>query len=270
MLPAASIDDFLAAPVGRFFAGESYIAWCWSPTLAGTCYFGKPRTEDLEALTRLSVLPRNPALHAPFDAIIDAGGLEEVGTEAFATFTGHIADVVADLPPVRRVGVVRPAGIVGAAIAGIYYDRGVEKMLDTALFSDPMEAFNWLGRKDALAAHDDVQATVVKVRGTPPMLRALRDWLATHLDHPQLEDAARALRSSTRTLQRSLLACSTSFRAEVERARVREAERLLTESDEKVEVIARRVGCASPSHFAALFRRTTGEAPADFRGRRRR
>jgi AraC-like DNA-binding protein len=71
-------------------------------------------------------------------------------------------------------------------------------------------------------------------------------------------------------LQRSLLGCSTSFRAEVERARVREAERLLTEGDEKVEVIARRVGCASPSHFAALFRRTTGEAPADFRGRRRR
>ena len=270
MLPATSIDDFLGSPVGRFIAGDSYLAWCWSPTLAGTCYFASPRTEDLEALTKLSVLPRNAALQPPFDAIIDAGALETVGTEAFSTFSAHIAGVVADMPPVRRVGVVRPPGIVGAAIAGIYYDRGIEKVFDAALFSDAMEAFGWLGRDEAKTAHDEVQAIVAKVRGTPPMLRMLRDWLATHLDHPQLEDAARALRSSTRTLQRSLLSCTTSFRAEVERARVREAERLLTEGDEKIEVIARHVGCASPSHFAALFRRTTGEAPADFRGRRRR
>jgi transcriptional regulator GlxA family with amidase domain len=42
---------------------------------------------------------------------------------------------------------------------------------------------------------------------------------------------------------------------------------LLTIMDENVEVIARRVGCASASHLSALFRRFGLENPTAYRER---
>jgi AraC-like DNA-binding protein len=99
-------------------------------------------------------------------------------------------------------------------------------------------------------------------------LRSLRGHLAANLSQITVRAAARALGTSPRTLQRGLSELGTSFRAEVERARVRAAEALLAETNAKLEVIALQVGCSSPSSFSRLFRRLTGESPSDFRARR--
>jgi transcriptional regulator GlxA family with amidase domain len=72
----------------------------------------------------------------------------------------------------------------------------------------------------------------------------------------------------TRTLQRHLSAAGTSFRAEVESARLRAAEELLASTNLKVAAIAAEVGCASPQHFSALFRRARGMSPQQFRSAR--
>ena len=58
--------------------------------------------------------------------------------------------------------------------------------------------------------------------------------------------------------------------AEVNRARVRLAKRLLRESDAKLTQIAHDVGCASLASFSALFRRATGATPSEFRAKTRR
>ena len=51
--------------------------------------------------------------------------------------------------------------------------------------------------------------------------------------------------------------------------RMAEARRLLTHSDERVDIVAERVGYADPTHFIRLFRREHGQTPAAWRAGRR-
>jgi AraC-like DNA-binding protein len=51
--------------------------------------------------------------------------------------------------------------------------------------------------------------------------------------------------------------------------RMAEARRLLLHSDERVDVIAERVGYADPTHFIRMFRRDHGATPAAWRSRQR-
>lgn len=52
--------------------------------------------------------------------------------------------------------------------------------------------------------------------------------------------------------------------------RMAEARRLLLHSDERVEIIAERVGYADPTHFIRMFRREHGATPAAWRSAERR
>lgn len=52
--------------------------------------------------------------------------------------------------------------------------------------------------------------------------------------------------------------------------RMAEARRLLAHSDERVEIIAERVGYADPTHFIRLFRRQHGATPAAWRAEQQR
>jgi transcriptional regulator GlxA family with amidase domain len=50
---------------------------------------------------------------------------------------------------------------------------------------------------------------------------------------------------------------------------VRVAIKMLTETDEKIEAIARDVGCVSASQLSALFKKHVGDTPARVRERLR-
>jgi AraC family transcriptional regulator, transcriptional activator of pobA len=52
--------------------------------------------------------------------------------------------------------------------------------------------------------------------------------------------------------------------------RMAEARRLLLHSDEKIDVVAERVGYADPTHFIRMFRRAHGATPAAWRTARLR
>jgi AraC-like DNA-binding protein len=170
-------------------------------------------------------------------------------------------------PRVRAASIVRPAGMPGATMAGLFLDL-VAPVICAMLFTDRSEAFAWLGRPDGEAARQALDQVLRELFDLPLIVRQLRDWLRAHLDAPTVEGAARALGSSTRTLQRTLAESGTSFRAEIDRARVRAAEAELLDHGSKLEVIARHVGCSSLSGFSKLFRRVTGETPSEFRERR--
>ena len=77
--------------------------------------------------------------------------------------------------------------------------------------------------------------------------------------------AARRLGLSERTLQRRLDEERTSWKEEVRAARVERAKILLTDTDAKISAIAAEVGCATSQSFSALFRRSTGHTPGEFR-----
>ena len=56
----------------------------------------------------------------------------------------------------------------------------------------------------------------------------------------------------------------------LKKIRIREAERLLLETDLIIGEISRRVGYQDEKHFAKLFRSYLGESPAVFRARHRK
>ena len=86
----------------------------------------------------------------------------------------------------------------------------------------------------------------------------------------RLSRGARRLGRSERSLQRDLQQAGTTFRGELEAARVELARALLVDTDLKIDSVARKVGCASAAHFATLFRRVAGETPSAYRERHRR
>ncbi|MEZ6000225.1 helix-turn-helix transcriptional regulator [Hyphomonas sp.] len=111
--------------------------------------------------------------------------------------------------------------------------------------------------------------------GTPPKPesypdRPLNDQLADHLAHDigrgwRLADAARGLAYSERSLQRHLKATGRSFSSVLRRARMREASRLLTETDTSIAEIGYCCGYADQAHFQRDFLRVTNMTPKVFR-----
>ncbi len=258
------VEELAATPVGRHVVGRTFVIWVDSPNLAGAAYFGRPDERDFPTLERLFGLPGHAAIAPGFDAVIDGSGLEAIDLPAFSLIAAHLDDVAAYAQRLGRVAIVRPSGMVGAILGGLFADA-VQAKFHAALFADAAEAFRWLGRDDASAR---IAGLLAAVRGDPPLLRQLRDQLAAQ-PRASLASTARALGLSERSLSRRLGELSTSFRAELHRARLRAAEAMLIGSDAKLEAVAEAVGFQSRAHFSEFFHGATGETPSAFRARRR-
>jgi AraC-like DNA-binding protein len=219
---------------------------------------------DLPTVVRLTTLPETWNDPDGYDILVDWSGIEGLDPPAFAELLKHLKRLLDATTRLRRAAIVRAPGMAGAIVAGVFHDEVPRSR--AALFADRVEAFAWLGLAE------DVRKRVVHLLDThlaaPPFLRALRDRLACR-GSATLGSEARALGLSERTLSRQLHEAGTSFRGELERARVRAAEALLVDTQLKLEAVARQVGFASRTHFSQIFRRATGESPSEFRARRR-
>lgn len=91
--------------------------------------------------------------------------------------------------------------------------------------------------------------------------RHLRDSAAL----PSIEETARALGVSTRTLKRKLAAERLTFSELLEAERRERALRLLRVTELSLEQIAQRLGYSTLANFARAFRRWTGQTPAHHR-----
>src|SRR5204863_6053239 len=132
---------------------------------------------------------------------------------------------------------VRPSGVLGALVAGFYEVTPSAYPDRTRVFLDAAEALAWLGVPDPAALLAEVSAAQAWASGTPPPVRALHDHVIAQPRGVTLEAAARALGRAPRQLQDELRHAGTSFRREVNAARVRAAQRLLTGSDIKLGAI---------------------------------
>lgn len=129
-------------------------------------------------------------------------------------------------------------------------------------FSDRASALAWLGHPCCLEEIEELESARID------LLARLRDWLeGAKLEEVTIESAVAELGVTSRTLQRRLLAAGTRFTAELARAQVSRAQRLMLDPERKLADIALAVGCASPSTFSDLFRRVTGETPSQWRRR---
>lgn len=264
LTPAPDVAAYRAAPEGRYLAGPSGLVFCARPDLWGFAVWGRPTPAEVRATSALLALElRAPAVrHA---SLVDARALEAVDPEAFAVIGSYVAANFAALGrQVDRLAIVRPPGYTGATVAGFFSVQ--DAPYPVKVLGDLRRAVTWVGGDPALAtALDDA---VAAARGQPPLLAALRRWLEAHLTDVDLPSAAKGLGQAPRSLQRHLRDAGTTFQRELDAARVRVAQRLLETSRASLTEIALDVGCASPQHFSALFRRVAGQTPSAWRAAR--
>ena len=84
---------------------------------------------------------------------------------------------------------------------------------------------------------------------------------------PDLEEAARRLRVSSRTLRRHLSQAGTTFQAVRDEVRRTRSTVLLEQSRLSIEDVAEELGFSDAAGFARAFQRWTGETPSNYRRR---
>jgi AraC-like DNA-binding protein len=262
---ATSVDDVLGDPVGAYFAGTSFLVW-FQPNLSGAFAFGRLATADYPLVQRLLV---TPSLPRGYDLLCDLSAIEVFDERAFELLASFLQMHGAQLlGGIRRFALIRPAGLVGATIVGLFYER-VLPHVSAALFADRAEALDWLGYAANASERTEIDDVIGTFHAVPPVLRDLRALLPQRVADATLATSAQALGRSERSLQRELSRANTSFRAELTRARIRAAESLLASSDDKIETIAHQLGFASVPAFTSVFGEVVGESPSEFRRHRR-
>ena len=83
-----------------------------------------------------------------------------------------------------------------------------------------------------------------------------------------IDDIARSIDTSVRTLQRELHSAGTDFRRLTTAVRVQRATELLRHTSGSVTHISAELGYSSPANFARAFRKATGLGPREFRARK--
>jgi len=263
---ASTVEAFLAEPIGRYFAGRAFVAWMHDARLVGASHFGAFDEGDEPALRRLYGLALHPALVPPYDVIHDLGAVDVLDRRAFDAHAAFLAEHMPKLAGrVRRLAVVRPTGLPGAAFTGLFHDFA-RPAFEAELFADRVAALAWLGVPEVVRA--EIGDAVASFERVAPLLGRLREHLARDPRGATLARAAKALGHSARSLQRHLASEGTAFRDELMCARVLAAKARLVDSDDKIEVIARELGFRSVAAFTAMFGRIAGEPPQEFRRRR--
>jgi len=264
MRAAESIEAYLRAPVGRWVAAGTSVMWCHSPTLCGSVGWGNPVEADTRAVLR--AFDAFTRLAPEIDVLLDGSAIERIEP---ASVLSLIAWTRANFEDIqrrvrRRVGVI-PDGLHGLAMAGIGPALGGPGPVE--LVRSARDGFRLLLPEGGDGLCDEVEAIVEHVRQTPAVVLARRAQQVAPRGGLGLAQAARARGVSTRSLQRSLADCSSSFRAEQREVRFRVADELLA-GDDKIAAIAARLGLTEPG-LALLVRAHTGMTPAEYRRRRK-
>jgi AraC-like DNA-binding protein len=262
------LEAFLAAPIGKYLVGETWLYFYPTPRVSGFVLWGRLNETDLQYTTRIT-----PRVHAhaakPHVALFDVRRVEKVDNAAFVVAADYVKTHRAAIKEsIARVAIVHGPGVLGAIAGGFF--QIVKPPYPVEVFEEPLAAFQWLEVEGAAALIAELDALQAEAAGTTPLLRDLRSLLHARVREVSVADAARALGLSERSLQRRLTELDTSFQKEIGMARVRAAQTLLIDGDAKLTEIAFAVGCASLHHFSTMFRKVTGETPTSWRDRHRK
>lgn len=171
--PAATIEDFLDDPYGRYIAGERVFYWCRDPQLLGSVWWGTPTERDLERVGRaFDVLTRAGA--APHAALLDMRRVEGVDEQVYRRLVAAMRVRRQALgKAIRSLAVVRPRSMAGALISGFF---DVEQQpYPVKTFANVVDALSWMGRPDACLVAE---------------LHALRAELSARAKAQSVEDGA--------------------------------------------------------------------------------
>jgi AraC-like DNA-binding protein len=267
MRDAGTLANYVAAPVGKFWLGRTFIVWWASEALNGTVFWEKSDESDIRHLVRAydAELATGVSPHA---SLIDARRLSAVDLAAFNALSRYLdtrREPFSRL--VTRQALLRPEGMAGAVVAGFY--TVLKPSYPVEVFTEPTAALNWLGIPELAGVVDELDTAYAEACATTTLLISLRLVLERKLGRARLASSARELGVSARSLQRRLRESNTSFRSEQHLAQVRVAQQMLLETNYDLKRIAADVGCASLQHFSVLFRNLTGQSPSAWRTQRR-
>jgi AraC-like DNA-binding protein len=267
---AADVVEYVEHPFGTYYAGPTFLHFFADETLCGTVLWGRPDERAIVDLTRAiaAELPAHSPAHRAFVDATRLTGADPAAFHALASYVGPRAKAFGD--NVTKQAIARPPGVLGAMVVGFYDVTPSTHPEKREFFDDAHAALRWLEYPNVPELLAELDAAQARASGTPPEVRTLHQWVIAHPRHVKIADAARALGVSPRCLQDDLRRLGTTFRQEVNTARVRAAETLLAGSDTKLSAIALEVGCASLQHFSTLFRKVTGHSPSEWRALQRR
>lgn len=263
-LRVATCEELMLEPIGRYAYGSCFLIWCTKPELCGVVLWGRMSVDQVELLTRIFDRAETSGIALPCDFVLDTRRLEAVEPGAFDVLIREAATRIDGLHRrLRRQAFLRGDGVLGAAMAGFY--PVLDAKLGSTIFTDQGSALAWLGERDSRVGNE-IDRLVAEVVAGSALLDRLRTYLASRFGkRPSIDEAARWLGVSSRSLQRQLQEAKTTFRVELDEARLRLARQLLLETDLKIAAIAERVGATTEANFIAFFRRRTRQSPAAWR-----
>lgn len=110
------------------------------------------------------------------------------------------------------------------------------------------------------------KSLIARLGDTEDPLLPVRDAIAASLSEgPRLEDVAKRVAMSQRTLQRRLREAGTTFQGLVDEARQQLARGYLDDAKLTVGEVAYMLGYSDPSAFIRAFKRWTGSTPRQYR-----
>jgi len=259
-----TLEDFLAAPVGTYVTGKTWLYFYPTEDFSGWSAWGRPTCEDFDALAEVLRATLSPtARRRP--RLLDFRFLEGAEPGLFEHAAKYVLSGKARLArSVTRMALLRSGGLMGAVTAGFF--EVLNPLHEVRVFTEPVEALGWLGNSVGVSVLDEIEELRIAASGEADFIHALRTMLEGDFKLTMPRVAAH-FSLSERTFQRRLGDAGTSFKNELNRARVRKAQRLLLETKASLSFVAFEVGCSSPQHFSTLFRRITGETPAAWRER---
>ncbi len=201
--------------------------------------------------------------------------VESVSLEALAVLVAYYAGHPGYLKTVSREAVVRPDGIVGIMAEGFY--PAVPMAFPHAVFRSAQAALEWV--RPTLAA--ETKGLTAWLERTEDLVRShraetlqdlvdLRDSVVRLGARASIQEVARDMRTSRRTLQRRLADAETSFRRERDRIITAIAMERLSDPERRIKEVAVELGFATNARFCEHFRRCAGTTPSLWREQHRR
>jgi len=253
-------EVFVLGPTGRFTAMSSCIIWCASRTLCGLYFWGKPTADELLAVARIcETYPQNMA--DKFDVVVDGREVEALDGEALTVQMAWLWRQGARLLEHAQIWSVVAEGSVAARLARLMPNLTENERFHVT--TSAATAFRAVRGDEGAALSAEVESIAGGVRGMPRELQVIRALLARRVD-AKIEEAAKELGVSTRSLQRWLSTHGTSFHDEAVAARFAEACELLMTTDLKIAAIGARLGISERA-VTMLFRARTGLTPMAWR-----
>lgn len=261
---ALTVLEFIEAPAGRFVTGAHWLVFHVRGQVAGLSMWGTPTPADMVPLLDIFKAFDSP-LGQRLPRLFDARRLVAADGPVIAQLLEFVQAHHTRLEQLfTAIAFVHHGGIGQAITEGIRTLSHLPFSWDD--FQDTTVALEWLKCPNASLVAAEVDALVASAAGDSLLVHDVRAFCLAHAHDARVESAARALRMSTRSLQRKLSEQGTSFQDLLIEVRVQRAKQLLTTTSLSVADVAREVGCA-PRHFSALFRKSTQLSPSDWRAK---